>query len=44
MRAFLIVDEVDELYRVPDTDATAVANVNMSLGFLATLGGSTTTA
>ena len=41
MRAFVVLDEVDELYRVPDTEAASVANVNATLGTLATLGGST---
>ena len=41
LRAFVVLDEVDELYRVPDTNAALVLNVNMTLGALATLGGST---
>ena len=41
LRALVVVDEVDELYRVPDTEAAAVANVNATLGALATIGGST---
>lgn len=41
LRALVVVDEVDELYRVPDTNAALVSNVSATLGTLATIGGST---
>ena len=41
LRSLIVLDEFDELYRVPDTNTELVLNVNMTLGTLATLGGST---